>query len=149
MPSIGKNNIGYGAGLYYYVDNNIHLKFFGSLRKFEYLSYSEDITDFGLEVGVTLYEGDNRGRNSLLGGLNITPTFGISGEIVKVTSETIITDPYPKYFYVYLGGILEYTIHENVGINLFFREFYAVNGKKEELGNWRYDIGVGLRYYIF
>jgi hypothetical protein len=145
----GKNHIATSfSGMYYYRDN-IHLKLFVSLGKFSYKSYSEEILEVGSEVGITLWEGDTRGRNQFFSSFNLTPIGGFSYELLKGTSETILIDEYLKHFYVYLGGNLEYSLSESFGINLFLKEFYAVNGSKDKLGLWRYNFGVSLRYYMF
>ena len=128
---------------------NLHFKLYSAFRKFEYKTYSENIIEAGLEVGLTLWEGDVRGDYPFLGYFNVTPIMGAAIELVKVTSDVVLIEEYPKYIYVYLGGTLEYSLTESIGINVFFREYYAVNGSEEQLGNWRYDFGAGVRFYIF
>ncbi len=145
----GANNYGASiSGMYYYREN-LHLKLFGGFRNFEYKSYSEEILEAGAEIGYTLWEGDTRGRNQFFSLFNFTALGGLSYELVKVTSETTLIEEYPKHIFVYLGANLEYSLSESIGINIFFKEYYATNGSKDKLGNWRYDLGVGLRYYIF
>ena len=145
----GPNNFGASfSGLYYYREN-IHLKLFGGFRKLKYKSYSEQILETGAEIGYTLWEGDIRGRNQFFSLFNFTALAGLSYELVKVKSETKLIEEYPKHIYLYLGANLEYSLSEIIGINIFFKEYYATNGSKDKLGNWRYDFGVGLRYYIF
>jgi hypothetical protein len=145
----GENNYGASfSGMYYYRDN-IHLKLFGGFRKLDYKSYSENILEAGAEVGYTLWEGDTRGRNQFFSFFNFTALGGFSYELVKVKSETNLIEEYPKHLYLYLGGNLEYSLSATIGVNLFFKEYYATNGSKDKLGNWRYNFGVGLRYYIF
>ena len=147
--NLGQNHKGAGLGLYYYPRDNMHIKIFGVYRKFNYKSYSENISEVGLEFGLTLLEGSPRDRNDFFGLFNITPFVGASIEVVKVTSTTQLIKEYPKHTFVYGGVALEYAVSEKIGLNLFFREFYAINGSEDKLGNWRYDYGVGLRYYIF
>ncbi|HAO13997.1 MAG TPA: hypothetical protein DDE71_00295 [Tenacibaculum sp.] len=145
----GSNHYGLNASLYYYYRENVHFKLYAGYRNFNYKSYSENILETGLEIGFTVWEGDPRGRNPFWGLFNFTPTLGTSIELVKATSKTTLIDDYPKHLFINAGGILEYSLNERLGINLSFREFYAINGSKDKLGRWRYDLGIALRYYIF
>ena len=147
----GENHLGLGAGFLYYYRENLHLKLYGVYRDFNYKSYSEQILEAGFETGITVFDGDPRGRYTFFNNFNFTITGGLSLELVKVTSQTILLEQeeYPNHFFVYLGSVLEYPLSESLGLNAFFRQYYATNGSREDLGNWRYDFGLGLRYYIF
>ncbi|MBE7649043.1 hypothetical protein [Tenacibaculum finnmarkense] len=145
----GKNNFGASFGGMYFLRDNIHLKLFTGYSKFSYKSYSENILNGGLELGITFWEGNTRSRNQLFSLFNFTALAGTDYELVKVTSDTVLIEEYPKHIYVYLGGNLEYSLSVSFGLSVFFKEFYAINGSKDKLGNWRYNLGVSLRYYIF
>lgn len=145
----GENTNGFGLNLLYYLKDNIHVKLLSSTKNFEYKSYKESIIESGLEMGLTYLEGDSRGRYSFLGFFNLTVTAGISLELVKVKSKTILLEDYPKHTFLHFGNIIEYSLLERVGITLNFRQLYALNGSEDLLGNWRYEASVGLRYYLF
>ena len=144
---IGENNYGGSLMFGYYIQDYWVIRAGASYRKFEYKSYTEDILEGDLGVAYTVYSPkyDNRFINQL----NLAIEAGGTLENVKVTSTTTLIDPYPKYIYVYGGLQLEYGFSDHIGVVGHFRQFYAVNGSKEKLGNWRYDFGVGFRYYLW
>lgn len=144
---IGKNNYGGSLMFGYYVQDMWAVRAGATFRKFEYKSYSEDILEADIGVVYTAYSPKYDTR--FLSKLNVAATVGGTFENVKVTSTTTLIDPYPKYIYVYGGGQIEYSISDHLGLVGHFRQFYALNGSKDKLGNWRYDYGIGLRYYLW
>lgn len=146
---IGKNTTAVGLNALYYIKDNLHVKGFVQQKQFQYKTYNESILESGLEAGMTVLEGDSRGRFSLLGFFNISLTAGFSTEIVKVKSKTTLLDDYPKHLFFTGGTIIEYAASERIGLTISARQLYAINGDKNKLGHSRYDLGLGLRYYLF
>lgn len=148
LGSLGQNNMGGGLAVGYYLRDNFNVRAYGIYRQFEFKSYSENIIESGIEGGFTLFEGDMRGRRNIFSNFNFSLTAGVSIELVKTTSRTVLIDPYPRYVYAVGGGVLEYTITRSFALNAYGRQFYAVNGSDEELGRFRYDYGLGLKMYF-
>lgn len=145
----GENTTAVGLNAIYYIIDNLHVKGFVQQKKFDYKTYNEDILETGLEAGMTVLEGYSRGRFSLFGFFNITITAGVSTEIVKVKSKTTLINDYPKHLFLTGGTIIEYAASERIGLTISARQLYAINGDKNKLGYVRYDLGFGLRYYLF
>lgn len=146
---VGENGTAVGLSGLYYIKDNLHFKGFVQQKKFDYKTYSEKILESGLEAGMTVLEGNSRGRLAFFGFFNITITAGLSAEIVKVTSKTTLLEDYPKHTFLTGGVIIEYSASERIGITISGRQLYALNGDKNKLGRSRYDFGLGLRYYLF
>lgn len=146
-PFIGENNIGGGLMFGYYVSNYAQVRAGGVFRKFNYKSYSEDILEANADFVYTFYS--PRYTDTFLHRFNTAALGGVAFEQVKVTSQTQLIDPYPKYLYFYLGGQLEFTASDHIGIIGNFRQYYALNGGKDKLGFWRYDYGLTIRYYFW
>lgn len=145
--AIGKNNKGLGLMFGYYVGDFFVIRAGATYRKFEYLSYKEDILEGDVEAAYTVYS--PRYDDPFLHKFNFALVAGFAYENVKVKSTTTLIDPYPKYIYAYGGGQLEFSFSEHFGLIGNFRQYYALNGSKDKLGNWRYDFGIGLRYYLW
>ena len=146
---IGEKTTAIGLSGLYYIKDNLHVKGLVQQKKFTHKTYSENILEAGLEAGMTILEGDSRGRFSFFGFFNMTLTAGISTEIVKVTSKTKLIENYPNYHFLTGGIIVEYSVSERIGITVSARQLYALNGAKDKLGHTRFDYGFGLRYYLF
>lgn len=147
MGLMGRNNKGGSLKLGYYVADYWAIQAGAVYRKFNYKSYSENIIEGDLGVAYTLYSPRYDGR--FFQKFNLALELGGAFESVKVTSTTTLIDPYPKYIYVYGGTQIEYVVSEKVGVIGHARQFYAVNGSKDKLGNWRYDFGLGIRFYLW
>lgn len=145
--NIGKNNLGAALMFGYYIDDFWQIRAGASYRNFEYRTYKENILEGNIDVVYTIYS--PRYDDPFLHKFNLALLSGFAFENVKVTSKTILIDPYPKYYYVYGGGQLEFTVSDHIGLIGNFRQFYAINGSKDKLGNWRFDYGLGIRYYLW
>lgn len=143
----GENNYGGSLMFGYYIKDYWAIRSGTTYRKFKYKSYTEDILEGDLGVVYTFYRPKYDTR--FLSKLNVAAEVGGAFENVKVTSTTTLIDPYPKYIYVYGGLQLEYALNDHMGVVGHFRQFYAVNGSKDKLGNYRYDFGLGFRYYLW
>lgn len=143
--NIGKNNIGGGLMAGYYVMDNFLVRGGMIYRDFKYKSYSETIYEFNIEGAYTFY---NPRYSSRFRNFNFSAIAGIAGEVVKVTSDTKLIKDYPKLIYGTIGGEVEYTISDRLGILGHFKQYYAFNGSSDELGYTRFDTGIKLRYYI-
>lgn len=146
IASIGASNYGPGAMLGYYIADEKSIRIGAVNRFFKYKDYSENILEINADYNQAILAIDR--YDSTFGRLSFSAFGGFALESVKVTSKTIIIEPYDKYYYAYVGINPEWTINDNLSFNLFLRQFYAINGKKETLGNYRYDAGVSLRYYF-
>ncbi len=144
---IGKRNKGASLMFGYYVGDFAVIRAGATFRKFEYFSYTENILEGDLEFAYTVYS--PRYDDPFLHKFNFAAVGGVAYENVKVTSKTVLIDPYPKYIYGYLGGQLEFSFSDHFGLVAHFKQMYAFNGSKDKLGNWRYDYGIGLRYYLW
>ena len=144
---IGENNKGLNLLFGYYLNDFLVVRAGATYRKFDYKSYNEDILEGNMEIVYTVYS--PRYDDPFLHKFNFATALGLAYENVKVTSNTSLIDPYPKYIYAYAGAQLEFTISDHIGLIGNFRQYYAVNGSKEKIGNWRYDYGVGFRYYLW
>lgn len=131
----------------YYLSDYFVVRAGATYRKFKYHSYNENILEGNIEAAYTVLTPAYDDR--IFGKFNIATILGTAYENVKVTSVTTLIDPYPQYFYVYGGAQLEYTPSDKIGIVATFRQYYAVNGSKETIGNWRYDYGLGVRLYLW
>ena len=147
IASVGANNYGPGAMLGYHISDEKAIRFGAINRSFKYKDYSENIVEINLDYTQAFFAFDRYDRT--LGRLSFSGIGGFALETVKTTSKTIIIEPYPKYYYAYVGINPEWTMSENWSINLFLRQFYAINGKKETLGKYRYDAGISLKYYFY
>lgn len=145
--NIGKRNKGAGLMFGYYISDFFVVRAGATYRKFNYYSYSENILEANVELAYTVYS--PRYDDPFLHKFNLALSLGGAYENVKVTSKTVLIDPYPKYYYVYGGAQLEFTVSDHIGLIGNFRQFYAINGSKDKLGNWRYDYGLGFRYYLW
>jgi hypothetical protein len=144
---IGKYNKGLGLMFGYYIGDFFSIRAGATFRKFEYRSYTEDILEGNLDFAYTVYS--PRYDDPFLHKFNFALMGGFAYENVKETSRTVLIDPYPKYIYFYGGGQLEFSASEKIGIVANFRQYYALNGSKDKLGNWRFDYGIGLRLYLW
>lgn len=147
LGSVGASNYGPGAMLGYYISDEKSIRFGAINRQFKYKDYSESILEFNVDYNQAILAIDR--YDEFLGRLSFSAFGGFALESVKVTSKTIIIEPYDKYYYAYIGINPEWTMSDNWSINLFARQYYAINGKKETLGNYRYDVGFSLRYYFY
>lgn len=144
---IGENNYGGSLMFGYYIKDYWAIRAGATYRAFKYKSYTENILDGDLGVVYTFYSPKYDSR--FINKINVAAEMGGTLENVKVTSTTTLIDPYPKYIYVYGGLQVEYSFTDHVGLVGHFRQFYAVNGSKDKLGYFRYDFGLGLRYYLW
>lgn len=145
--NLGKNNIGGGLMVGYYIDEFMLIRAGGTFRQFEYKKYSENILEGDIDFVYTFYS--PRYADGFINKFNTAAVGGFAIENVKVTSKTELIDPYPRYYYFYLGGQAEYMISERFGVIGNFKQMYALNGSKEKIGNWRYDFGLSVRYYLW
>lgn len=145
--NIGKGNKGVGLMFGYYIGDYAVIRGGATYRKFEYRSYKEDILEGNIDFAYTVYS--PRYDDPFLHRLNLALVAGVAYETVKVKSKTILIDPYPQYFYFNMGAQLEFKLTDRMGLVGNFRQYYAINGSKEELGNWRFDYGLGIRYYLW
>lgn len=144
---LGANNQGINAMAGYYMADYFAIRAGATYRKFKYNSYKENILEANIEGAYTVLNPKYDSR--FFGNFNVVTLLGVAYENVKVTSTTTLIDPYPKYYYIYGGAQVEYTPSDKIGIVASFRQYYAVNGSEETLGNWRYDYGLGVRFYLW
>lgn len=144
---MGKKNQGVGLLFGYYINDYAVIRAGATFSKFKYFSYSENILEGDLEFAYTVYS--PRYDDPFLHKFNFATVAGVAYENVKVTSQTTLIDPYPKYIYGYLGGQLEFSFSDHFGLIGHFKQMYAFNGSKDKLGNWRYEYGLGIRYYLW
>ena len=144
---LGKFNKGGSLMFGYYIEDYAVIRAGATFRKFDYRTYSENILEGDLEFAYTVYS--PRYDDRFLHKFNFATVGGFALENVKVTSKTVLINPYPKYIYFYLGGDLEFLISDNFGVVGHFKQMYALNGSKDKLGNWRYDYGLGMRFYLW
>lgn len=149
LASKGKHNFGPGIKIGYFIKDDQQVSIGGIYRFFKYKEYQENIIEPNIEYAYTFYAPDR--YNSAFRNFSFTAIGGAAVELVKIKSDMVLIeqDKYPKYAYVYLGLNNEFTLTEKLTLNLFARQFYALNGKKETLGNFRYDIGLSTRYYFY
>ncbi|WP_123838408.1 hypothetical protein [Chryseobacterium oncorhynchi] len=145
--NIGKRNKGVGLMFGYYLNDFLVVRAGATYRKFQYRSYKEDILEGNIDVAYTVYS--PRYDDPFLHRFNFALMLGVAYESVKVKGQTILIDPYPQYFYVNGGGQLEFRFSDRIGLVGNFRQYYAVNGSKDKLGYWRFDYGIGVRYYLW
>ncbi|WP_153936955.1 hypothetical protein [Riemerella anatipestifer] len=145
--NFGSRNVGGGLMVGYYIDDYMQIRGGGSYKSFEYKTYKEAILEANLDFLYTVHT--PRYRDDFFSNWNIAGIGGVAVEQVKVKSRTQLIDPYPKYFYFYLGGQAEYMLSDNWGLLTHLKQYYALNGSKEKIGNWRYEIGVSVRYYLW
>lgn len=145
--NIGEKNKGIGLMFGYYIADYLAIRAGATYRKFKYHSYKENILEGNIDFVFTPLTPEYDSR--IFRNFNVAVLLGVAYENVKVTSKTTLIDPYPKYFYVNGGVQVEYAISDYVGVVGNFRQYYAINGSKDELGNWRYDYGLGVRFYLW
>ncbi len=143
----GKNNLGGSLMFGYYIDDFWQIRGGATFRNFEYKSYTEKILEGNIDAVYTVYS--PRYDDPFLHKFNLALLGGFALENVKVTSKTQLINPYPKYVYLNMGTQLEFNLSDHLGALATFRQYYALNGSKEKLGNWRYDFSFGLRYYLW
>lgn len=145
--NMGKNNMGGQLMVGYYISDFFQVRLGATYRNFSYKVYKENILEGNIEAVYTFIT--PKYDTPFLHHFNIAGTFGIDYESVKVKSNHSLIDPYPQYLYLHIGPQLEFTASDRFGIVVHYKQYYAVNGKKETLGNWRYDYGIGIRYYFW
>ena len=79
----GSNHYGLNASLYYYYRENVHFKLYAGYRNFNYKSYSENILETGLEIGL-LYGKETLEEEILDPGLDLFTT-GLNGHILGMS----------------------------------------------------------------
>jgi hypothetical protein len=147
LGSLGKNNVGGGVMAGYYFLDEQHIRIGGIYRNFEYKDYQENIIEANIDYGYTFLVPNRYDR--IFRNFYLTGVGGFAYELVKVKSKVTLIEPYPKYTYASLGINVEYSLSYNASLNLYARQFYALNGNTETLGKYRYDVGFSVKYYIF
>lgn len=145
--NLGKKTIGAQLMVGYYLVDFLQVRLGATYRNFEHGVYKEQILEGNIEGVYTFLK--PKYDSPFLHYFNVAATFGLDYENVRVGSEHRLIEPYPAYLYIHAGPQLEFTASDRFGIVAHFKQYYALNGKKEILGNWRYDFGLGIRYYFW
>lgn len=147
QATLGKNNYGPGLMIGYFIDNDHQIRLGAKYKKFEFKDYQETILEGNLDYGYTFWAPPRFDR--LFRNFAFTAIAGVATEMVQVKSETFLIDPYPQYHYGYFGMNIEFGITKNLTINIEPKQYIALNGSKEKLGQYRYDLSFFLRYYLY
>jgi len=147
--SIGENSAGFNVFLGFHFIDGLSFNAIVGKRKFALRNYSEDILEVGGEFNLMVYSiNERRLTSSVFYGLNVSIGIGGLIEFVDNTSQVILADPYPKLNYLTGGIYLESSLLETIKIAAYARQWYGFGKDTQSIGNQRYDIGLGLRYYF-
>ncbi|WP_452219550.1 hypothetical protein [Lacinutrix salivirga] len=147
--NIGENSFGYNAFLGFHFLDGLSFNAIVGKRKFELRNYSENILEVGGEINLMVWSiNERRLTSSVLYGFNVSVSIGGMTEFVNNSSQVILADPYPKLSYITGGIYLESSLIETLKIAAYARQWYGFGQDTVTIGNKRYDIGLGLRYYF-
>ena len=147
--NVGKNSTGYNAFLGFHFIDGLSFNAIVGKRSFALRNYSEDILEVGGEVNLMVWSvNERRLTSSVFYGLNVSVSLGGLTEFVDNTSYVLLADPYPKLNYITGGIYIESSLFETIKIAAYARQWYGFGADTVSIGNKRYDIGLGLRYYF-
>ena len=147
--NVGENSTGYNAFLGFHFIDGLSFNAIVGKRQFFFNNYTEDILEIGGEVNLMVWSvNERRLTSSVFYGLNVSVSIGGMSEFVDVTSNVLLAEPYPKLSFITGGIYLESSLFETIKIAAYARQWYGFGQDTETIGNVRYDIGLGLRYYF-